>query len=362
MQYYEEGLESIARGELGVIINSAGISASDSVSKPKVMHYPKWKLECSLLEYVLKKLKTIGDYAINKFGRNFKGPREPIMVLLMANEYEIGNLEDFLITNRYFNYSGIICLSQCVMPNLDSKGKIIMKDFGHISFSSNGSGGFMANLNKAKIFKSWENGGIKYLNIFDLSNLNAKIADPTTLGYFIKRGYDCVLDCYRNKNNQLVKHPCFAENSEGFLDLLYPFEVNKQISENGDKGIHQLESLHLNMFTSVKFLHQKITKKAPSVFLYRIKPKPNIDKFVPRQVDRLSLSTIDWLPKIFCFELNISNLLKLTPRVCLIERDIEDVIHFNTKKEYKELPMISKLKEKADLFLVKNLKVDPSKC
>lgn len=54
MQYYEEGLESIARGELGVIINSAGISASDSVSKPKVMHYPKWKLECSLLEYVLK--------------------------------------------------------------------------------------------------------------------------------------------------------------------------------------------------------------------------------------------------------------------------------------------------------------------
>lgn len=326
------------------------------------MHYPKWKLDCSILEMILKKLKTLGDYCIMKYGRNFKGPREPIMVLLMANEYEIGNLEDFLISNRYFNYSGIICLSQCIMPNIDSKGKIIMKSFGEISFSSNGSGGFIANLKKAKIFNSWENGGIKFLNIFDITNLNAKIADPISLGFFIKRGYDCIIDCYRNKENKTLKNPCYVEDQEGFLDMCYPFELRMLLKGDEYLDITEIESLHLNMFTSVSFLSDKVTKNAAKVFQYRIKEKLNIDKFVPRKVERLSLSSIEWLPKVFCFELNIANLIKLTPRVCLIEREREDLVMFETKnKGFKEEVMISVFKDVLNDFMINMLKVDPSK-
>lgn len=361
-QYYEEGLESISRGEVCAVINSSGISNSELVAKPKVMHEFDWKLDISLLEVYLRKLKILGDHAIQKYGRNFKGPREPIMVLLMANEYEIGNLENFLITNRYFNYSGVICLSQCVMPNIDSRGKIVMRDFGKISFSSNGSGGFVANLKRAKIFNSWENANIKYLNIFDLSNLNAKIVDPLTLGYYIKRGYDCILDCYRNEGNQDIKTCCIAEDEDGHLDILYPFEVKQQLSLDDQTGVSDFESHHLNMYTSVKFLLDKVTKNAGEVFLYRIKEKSNIEKFIPRKVERLSLSSIEWLPKIFCFELNISNLIKLTPRVGLIERNTKDMALFDTKStEFKEAPIMKKMLEAADEFLYKELKVDPCK-
>lgn len=361
-QYYDEGLLSISRGEVCAVINSSGVSNSDLIAKPKVMHQFDWKLDISILEVYLRKLKILGDHAMQKHGRNFKGPREPIMVLLMANEYEIGNLENYLISNRYFNYSGVICLSQCVMPNIDSRGKIVMRDFGKISFSSNGSGGFVANLKRAKIFNSWDNAGIKYLNIFDLTNLNAKTVDPLTLGYFIKRGYDCILDCYKNQGNKDIETPCIAEDVNGHLDILYPFEVKQQLIRNDQNGVSDIESHHLNMYTSVKFMLDKVTQNAGEVFLYRIKEKANIEKFIPRKVDRLSLSNIEWLPKIFCFELNISNLIKLTPRVGLIERSLEDFVLFDTRsQEYKQEPMMKKLNTIADQFLQKELKVDPCK-
>lgn len=108
----DKGLRMISEGKVCVILNGSGLSEHMKLKKPKISHYPGWPLECSVIEYFLKKLRGIGQCAVKTYGKNFSGNREPIMVLLMVNEYEIDDIENFLVGEKYFGYTGIICLSQ----------------------------------------------------------------------------------------------------------------------------------------------------------------------------------------------------------------------------------------------------------
>ena len=114
----EIGLKTISEGQLCVIVNGAGTGDMLSKGVPKMAFKPKWELDCTLIEYLLNKLRVIGDVAVKAHGKNFKGNRQPIMVLLMANEYQIEDVEQFLVKNKYFFYTGIICLSQVKTHNL----------------------------------------------------------------------------------------------------------------------------------------------------------------------------------------------------------------------------------------------------
>lgn len=111
-QYKDIGMKAIADGKVCVIINGAGLAEKMKLTHPKICYYPGWPLECSVIEYFLKRLKGIGQCALKKYEKGYEGNREPIMVLLMINEYEIDEIENFLVGERYFGYTGIICLSQ----------------------------------------------------------------------------------------------------------------------------------------------------------------------------------------------------------------------------------------------------------
>ena len=126
----------------------------------------------SSVEIVLKKMRMIGQRAISKYGKNYKSTREPIMILIMANEHQIENIENTLVEEQYFDYKGVICLSQSIVPILNSRGKIQMKNEEEILLSSDGSGGFLGNLSKARIFESWDRANIQYLQVINLKNLS----------------------------------------------------------------------------------------------------------------------------------------------------------------------------------------------
>ena len=282
------------------------------------------------------------------------------MVLLMCNELEIEDLEEFLVLKKYFGYSGIICLSQSIIPNINWKGKIVMKHEDELSLSSDGSGGFLANLKRAKIFESWMKAKIKYLNVINISDLNVKVADPLTLGFFITNEYDCMSDCFERTTKQ-IHHPIYLQDSEGSMDLYDPFQVRRAIFESGP-DIAQFESKNLNFFTTVKFLHQLITKEAARVFLYRIKEKNLKQTYTPKNIQRMSISPIDWLPKYFTFELSIFNIMRLTTNSCLVLRKPEDSALFkwvDIQKDFHIDEIIGGYEKMAEVYLRDVLRMNP---
>jgi len=106
------GLRNIAEGKLSVVLNASGISSSSWMKSPKILHRFGDPLNMSLLEFYLKRFKSLGRKAIEKYGRLFKDQREPIMVILMSNEKDSVKIEKFLYQNQYFNYIGILCIIQ----------------------------------------------------------------------------------------------------------------------------------------------------------------------------------------------------------------------------------------------------------
>lgn len=114
----EKGMKMIADGKVSVVINGAGLAERMNLTSPRLCHAPAWPLECSVIEFFLKKLKGLGQTAVKLHGKGYAGNREPIMVLLMINEYEIDIIESFLVGEKYFGYTGIICLSQVSTPPL----------------------------------------------------------------------------------------------------------------------------------------------------------------------------------------------------------------------------------------------------
>jgi len=124
-----------------------------------------------------------------------------------------------------------------------------------IQFSSEGSGSFLSSIMKNKLINTWKVTGVKYLNIIDFKNLTAKILDPFSIGILIERGYDCISDAYpRDKNSSKCLNPCILENKFNFMDIYYPFEVNRASEIQNNPKIFKYESLHLNMYTSLDFI------------------------------------------------------------------------------------------------------------
>jgi len=173
----------------------------------------------------------------------------------------------------------------------------------------------------------------------------------------IDKGYDCTFDTWERQSGN-VTFPCYLENTQRHLELLYPFEVMNAILDN-DKQLALYESLDLCMFTTVSFLDTSIiTENAGELFRYRIK-----EKFT--QTGRnITNHNQEALPPKFSFELNILNISQLTEKSCLLLRDSNDSILFknsNESEKYCELHCSIKLKELSEKFAENTLKINTCK-
>ena len=341
----DAGLKCISEGKLCVVLQASGMGQRVGYTGPKICHKLDSELDCSAIEFFLKKLKAVGERAVGKFGKSYKGNRQPIMVLLMANEYQIEEIEEFLVSNRYFGYTGIIVLSQAVIPIINTRGRIMLNGNQQICFGSDGSGGFMANLKKTQIFSSWVNAGVQHLNIIDITNLEAKIADPFSIGLTLLRGYECLTHAVEDFKPKSTL-PAIMQNAQNSLIFLYPYQVQNLV-DSGQTQAEQLSvrSAHLNIFTSVEFLANYVEEKPAELFTYSIKEKRLFDD--EERIGRVE-GKDEWLPNYFTFEINAFNLFKFTNRSCVLLGDLEGVALVRNGpygKEDTEEQAVGKLRE-----------------
>jgi hypothetical protein len=110
-EMFDSGLKLISEGKVGMVINFAGFKKELGLPKNKALYVPSWPYNISILEFYLYRIKSLGQFAVKKYGKNFSKKREPILVFLQTNEESIDVVDKFLLSNDYFGYQGIICFA-----------------------------------------------------------------------------------------------------------------------------------------------------------------------------------------------------------------------------------------------------------
>jgi hypothetical protein len=66
------------------------------LGEPKITKIIDFPLKINILQFLLAKLKNLGDLAVGKFGKGFEQERPPILVVLCINEIDYEVVSDIL--------------------------------------------------------------------------------------------------------------------------------------------------------------------------------------------------------------------------------------------------------------------------
>lgn len=107
----DKGLKIIAEGKVCVIIDATEPALNLNLNQTKILKKLNLPVKHNFLEFVLKRLKSLGNFAIEKYGKLYKSRRDAIMPIIVSNHMDIEAVENELIKNNYFGYKGLICFS-----------------------------------------------------------------------------------------------------------------------------------------------------------------------------------------------------------------------------------------------------------
>lgn len=107
----EQSLRLISQGKMCTVIDATCplqlMEEKEPVSTKKFdLGLP---LKFTILEFFLKRLKDLGNLAVEKFGRNFQGKREPILVIICVSEGDVDEVDEVLERENYYGYEGVLC-------------------------------------------------------------------------------------------------------------------------------------------------------------------------------------------------------------------------------------------------------------
>jgi len=116
-EYLKMGYFSVSQGKLAVIIQAAGTSETlfKKTGRPCAMFTPKLPRSHSLIEILIKRARSLGNFCTALYGRNFDRDDEPISILLITNEIDFDSIQMFMMSNDNFGYKNITMLAQ-VLP------------------------------------------------------------------------------------------------------------------------------------------------------------------------------------------------------------------------------------------------------
>lgn len=119
----ENSMEAIAKGQLAVVINAGGTQPDLDLGSLKLGVKVSQKTHpIGILSMFVERIRSLGEEAIRRYGRNFlvNEVKEPIEIILVANEDDYDNIQTYLVSEKYFNYTRFILFPQVphLLPNL----------------------------------------------------------------------------------------------------------------------------------------------------------------------------------------------------------------------------------------------------
>jgi len=219
-KYETAGLESIRKGELGLVLLAGGMGTRLGFDKPKGcfnvgLTRDLYIFEC-LINNIMDVVKVAGTYI-------------PLYIMTSEKNYE--DTRSFFAEHNYFGYDKnyVYFFIQDMACAVDYSGKLLLEEKGRLATSPNGNGGWYTSLLKAGLGKDLTERGVKWLNIFAVDNVLQRIADPVFLGATILGNYQGGSKVVRKVEPQeRMGLLCLEDGKPSIVEY---YEMSKEMSE-----------------------------------------------------------------------------------------------------------------------------------
>jgi UDP-N-acetylglucosamine/UDP-N-acetylgalactosamine diphosphorylase len=261
--YTKAGLDAIKRGELALLLLAGGMGTRLGFDGPKGT-------------YPIDGDKSIFECLSDNLRRDIGDIRLPFFIMTSDKNDEATRA--FFKEKNYFGYDPelIYFFRQEMAPACDFDGNLLFEGEDVPATSPNGNGGFFTSLIKAGYGKVLKERGVKWLNVFGVDNVLARIADPAFLGAVIAEKKSAAVKAV------LKKDP--AENvgvvceKNGHPSIVEYFELDEsqanQRDENGE--LLYCAGVTVNYLFDTSILLRTVEQKMP---VHKVKKKiPYIDQ------------------------------------------------------------------------------------
>ena len=212
-----DGIEAVWRGEVAVLVLAGGSGTRLGYEHPKGMFVsPRLSSQASLFEVQCRRIRSLEIISAVKAG--VSNPQTSsigkVHVVLMTSLQTDSETRDYFRTNNYFGLqtSQVHFFLQSSMPCSTEEGKILLESPTTISMAPGGNAGIYQGLATAVHASSGAElrlsdtpdalllrdflaakQGVKFVQIFTVDNILAKMGDPYFTGYAAKHGCDVVV-------------------------------------------------------------------------------------------------------------------------------------------------------------------------
>jgi len=251
---YKLGLESIKKGEVSVVLMAGGQGTRLGHDGPK-----------GTFDIGLPSKKSIFNIQCDKLLKLHVLTGHYIKWYIMTSEDNHDETVAHFEENNYFDYDpkSIVFFKQDRLPMVLENGQIALKSKYEINMAANGNGGVFSSLESNDILEKMSSEGNKWIFLYGVDNVLAKVADPTFVGFTIESGMPIgskAVDkvepeekvgviCYRNN------HPDIVEYSELSDELRY--------IRDGDSNLLYRNGNILSHVFSLEFLEECNSKRLP---------------------------------------------------------------------------------------------------
>ena len=190
-RYFNKGVESLERSEVGVILLAGGQGTRLGSSAPKGCYDIGLPSGKSLFQIQAERI-----YRLQKLvGKNCKIPW-----YIMTSEPTRNATEQFFKENNYFglNHGDITFFNQGTLPAFDLKGeKLLLGSPTSLVQSPDGNGGLYRAIKENNLVDDFNKRGIKHLYMYCVDNVLSLVADPTFIGYAIYHKFELATKAVR---------------------------------------------------------------------------------------------------------------------------------------------------------------------
>ncbi|KAL9104525.1 MAG: hypothetical protein Q9163_000556 [Psora crenata] len=297
-QWYNSGLDLIAKGQVAVVLMAGGQGTRLGSSAPKGCFNIGLPSQKSLFQIQAERIWKVQQLAEKKTGK--KNIVVPWYVMTSGPTRR--PTEQFFEENKYFGLAkdDIVIFEQGVLPCISNEGKILMETKSKVAVAPDGNGGIYRALLTSNVRTDMRKRGIVHIHAYCVDNCLVKVADPVFLGFAAYKDVDIATKVVRKRSAKESVGLILLKN--GKPDVVEYSEIDDSAAEAKDPKQPDLLKFRaaniVNHYYSFRFLetieewahklpHHVAKKKIPCIDTESgeiIKPdKPNgikLEQFV----------------------------------------------------------------------------------
>jgi len=285
-EWREIGLQTIARGEVGVLLMAGGQGTRLGSSAPKGCYDIGLPSHKSLFQYQAERigrLQTVAEQATGK-------PAGSVVIpwYVMTSGPTRPETEGFFKENDFFGLkpANVIVFEQGTLPCLTLDGKVILETPSRVAVAPDGNGGLYAALRhpispsdtSRTVLSDLKSRNIRYVHSYCVDNCLVRVADPVFVGYCIHKQANCaakvVPKAYPSESVGVV-----ARRGDKFSVVEYS-EISQEQAERKDPKTGELAFRAANIvnhFYSTTFLNEIESFEDELPFHIARKKIPHVD-------------------------------------------------------------------------------------